>query len=109
MVFSPFISKNSFTTCLLNKNPAPLLLTAHPSWSVGSGSDQTKSHIGPDSGISLKRSMAAMWSRRGVEGESPPWRHRVRPSQMAVSGKCVKTYMILAQTEALPYFLETSS
>lgn len=52
-----------------NVNPAPLGDTLNPA--LSSGSDQSKSHIGPSWGISWALSNCLILSKVSIDGESP--------------------------------------
>ncbi|RNA05676.1 hypothetical protein BpHYR1_001489 [Brachionus plicatilis] len=54
---------------------------------LSSGSDQSRSHIGPSCGTSCKRSKARMWSSVSMEGERPPCKQNICESTRAVSGR----------------------
>lgn len=66
--------RNYFADLCGNKYPAPRLLIVHDVILL-SGSDQTKSPIGPDYGIYWIRFIVAMLSSNGVLGDSPPCTH----------------------------------
>ncbi len=68
--------KNFLTTSPPNVYPAPLGDKENSSLS-GSGSDQTKSAIGPSCGISRYLSMILIWSMEWMEGERPPCTQKI--------------------------------
>lgn len=58
------------TTCAPNVYPAPRGERENSSRS-GSGSDQTRSAMGPSCGISRNRSITFIWSMEWIDGERP--------------------------------------
>lgn len=60
---------------------------SHTYTHLSSGSDQTRSHIGPSWGTSCTRSKSLAWSRVSIEGERPPWRQKIRSATTAVMGR----------------------
>ena len=65
-----FTARNFFTTCAPKVYPAPRGDNENSSLS-GSGSDHTRSAIGPSWGISRKRSIILIWSIEWMEGDRP--------------------------------------
>ena len=66
----------------------------HPDRS--SGSDQSKSHIGPSWGTSWTRSSARIWSNVSIEGDKPPCKQKIYSFHWVslVSVKVTSTYLI---------------
>lgn len=52
-----------------------------------SGSDHTKSHMGPSCGTSCTRSKSRAWSRVSIDGERPPCKQKIRSEITAVIGR----------------------
>ena len=55
---------------------------------LSSGSDQSKSHMGPSWGTSWMRSRERMWSRVSREGERPPCRQKIYGIKLAGGDAC---------------------
>lgn len=69
-----------------NKYPAPLGEIPHPEVML-SGSDQSKSHIGPSCGTSYILSSYLILSSVSRDGDNPPCKLNIFPSTRAVKGR----------------------
>lgn len=95
------------TSSIKSHVPAPRGDSPQPTRS--SGSDQTKSDIGPSWGTSWKRSKARASSSVWILGDRPPWRQKILPATNAVMGKKSKRRVNSSQTLAEPYLRRHSS
>jgi hypothetical protein len=80
-------ARNFLTTCAPKVYPAPRGERENSSLSE-SGSDQTRSAIGPSWGISRKRSIILIWSIEWMDGESPAFCCQSK-AQGSLFGKCL--------------------
>lgn len=88
---SPLLWLNASEMSCPNVYPAPRGDIPHPQRS--SGSDHSKSHMGPSWGTSCTRSMERTWSRVSMDGESPPckqniWNERNQYDQSCKEPNC---------------------
>ena len=90
-----------------NKNPAPLGDSDHPI--LSSGSDQSKSHIGPTLGISCNRFRFLISSKLFSFGDKPPCKQKILSSTTADKGRKSNKFVIYFHTLKLPNFRRHSS
>jgi len=77
---------NYSETSLPNRYPAPLGEIPQAEV-ILSGSDHSKSHIGPSCGTSYVLSKCLILSKVSKLGESPPCNENIFPSTKAVNGR----------------------
>lgn len=89
------------------EQPAPLGEIPHPH--LSSGSDQSRSQMGPSCGTSMILSSCLIQSSVSMLGERPPCKQKILLSTTAVRGRQSKNEVKDCHTFAFPYFLKHSS